>query len=306
MTSILDEMRALTRPAHATDVSSVKSRLSVRLMNANRCEVCYESTTVSMSPCCGMICETCIWKSFTIAITEQFGAGVIRSICPYCREDIDEEYVEGLLALDVVDRWTVNRQLKHQLSLGNAYVGCGWCTEEFKVSEAYIPQGEEPEVIAGEIAISITCPHCYQDVCKSCGGRFPGHADKSCKDYLVYCVENKGEWDTFRAKNFSYYFPNSITNPQEKDVTKNAAVLKQKEMLDNLVAIFNITKYCPDCKLRIEKNGGCNHHTHYCIGSTSPAHFCWICLSISSLGVPIKNNSVCEHGITRIKAVFPS
>ncbi|KJE95563.1 hypothetical protein CAOG_06006 [Capsaspora owczarzaki ATCC 30864] len=272
-------------------------------MTSTLCQVCYEETFTSMSSCCGRACETCMWKMFTTTIKNTH-AGYILLTCPACGDAVTDEVAGELLAYDVFERLQANRQTQ---LVKMEYVSCAWCNAEFDVTKAQTWADDMFVGVSRERPTDrrdcVMCPECKQDVCRGCGSRYEFHAGVSCTNYLTWAVENQGEWETSRAKNFDFYFSLRESNPYQAEM-QGSIVSKQRDMRDSLHMIHGSTKPCPDCSIRIEKNGGCNHHTHHCHGATTASHFCWECLDRHADGTVIANGVRCAHGITRYWAQF--
>ncbi|EAR88229.2 IBR domain protein (macronuclear) [Tetrahymena thermophila SB210] len=64
------------------------------------------------------------------------------------------------------------------------------------------------------------------------------------------------------------------------------------KVLENLRYIMQNTKACPNCKVAVEKNGGCQHMK--C--PNCQAHFCWACLQITT---NFSHPSFCNNQVTK-------
>ena len=114
------------------------------------------------------------------------------------------------------------------------------------------------------------CPGVYSLESGSEGGIF------QCRSCLVsVCVSCRVDHDGFSCEEWKIH--------QESDA--------QERLLESWAESSEDVKKCPECKILIEKNGGCNHMTCPKCG----VDICWMCMGVFTVG-DIYNHMGREHG----------
>lgn len=225
-----------------SDDKDAKASTTTSKTDVIECPVCLNDSPAYdfFGLACGhTLCREC----YVDYVKEELSSGKTTLACPSpnCKFIIDQVSLAGLLA---PNRW--NQYLNVTVSQyvqGNPALS--WCPSKK------------------------SCEHVIQ-VTSSSSSEVPTHAKKDplviqCKCQFTYCLD---------CKRIGGHFPATCAecDAWEKEHPEDI----RDHDYDNALSVDFIrthSKPCPECKMPISKNGGCNHMMcRYC-----PHEFCWVC-----------------------------
>ena len=133
--------------------------------------------------------------------------------------------------------------------------------------------------INGKFCNIATCPICREPIIDGCDDQYEQFIMVICKYYHVNNkIINKIQALKMIATDKNYLCPCTIDNCQNITVQAKGGCNGREGPLTHpgpiLCQVHSGIKNCPNCNIKIEKNGGCDHLE--CIKCQT--HFCWGCL----------------------------
>ncbi|RWS28685.1 E3 ubiquitin-protein ligase RNF14-like protein [Leptotrombidium deliense] len=119
------------------------------------------------------------------------------------------------------------------------------------------------------------CPKCKLAFCAKCGEQY--HGIRECNEFV----------DEHEKKQVLHRYMNGSETEKamlQRKYTKNKLEKEVENLLSNQ-CINRKCKQCPNCKVNIEKNEGCNK----IICTKCKSYFCWLCLQIINKSDPYKH-----------------
>eukprot|EP01098_Paradermamoeba_levis_P013503 TRINITY_DN616_c0_g1_i2.p1 TRINITY_DN616_c0_g1~~TRINITY_DN616_c0_g1_i2.p1 ORF type:complete len:310 (-),score=67.76 TRINITY_DN616_c0_g1_i2:81-1010(-) len=209
------------------------------------CGLCYnrrEQHELITHTCRSQVCQHCL---LTFIQTQIATSSITAILCVYCGEPYSPEQQQQITEnTDVLQKLKKLRRLQDVRKAGKNGVFC--------------PNGKCGfGTIVDDSLVHVVCEECGFDFCASPSCLRPHHPGITCHE--AKRTEKQQQM-------------NALSFGQKMEMgTKKVA-----HTLQNAVSTFRVlvvTKSCPRCGQRIEKNGGCSHmHCAHC-----QLDFCWRC-----------------------------
>ena len=219
------------------------------------CLRCYEPTAqVFVFDCGHVLCLECLRDYFQtklenrqFRLKEQIGYTLACPIsCP--NSEITNVHLFHVLGQEQYERYQRFAAEQYVVEQGGVY--CPHCRE------AVLPErGACDRVI---------CPTCHSLFCRACLGPVHGISGS-------VCPLNSGTSSSEHSTNSTHDLIDSFELVARNDLSSNASRWDP----ETIATIRQITKACPCCSTRVERNGGCAHMN--CPLAQCGQEWCWVC-----------------------------